>query len=435
LTPAGSRRTVGYKTITKYDLIGRIYTANLNNLSGHNPLLQIPGQNGSPFSGENSAETPRFAVRTVLFWAHLSIGVTAGLVILLMSATGVLLTYQRQLIAWSDRVPAARSPSAGATPLAMDELLARLAARSSHQTPPFSVAVRNDPDAPVVVSAGADVVLLINAYTGDVIGDGSTLRRLLRTITDWHRWIGRAPGQARDVARSISGAANLAFFVLLVSGSYLWLPRVWSWRAVRPLVWFRRAGTTRARHFNWHHVVALWCFVPLLVIIVSGVVMSYDWANALVYRVAGETPPAVQARPTPDRPAARNDPAPPSSPSVDAAWNRARAFAPADWETLTMRTPGHRDLAVTVTIDSGTGGQPQRRGQLTLDRATGTIVKWEPFSSNSPGRRLRTYLRFGHTGEVFGLAGQTIAGLASLGAVALGCTGLSLAIRRLRARV
>jgi len=44
-------------------------------------------------------------------------------------------------------------------------------------------------------------------------------------------------------------------------------------------------------------------------------------------------------------------------------------------------------------------------------------------------------LRFGHTGEVFGLAGQTVAGLASLGALVLGYTGLSLAIRRLRARV
>jgi len=371
----------------------------------------------------------------VLFWAHLSIGVTAGLVILLMSGTGALLTYQRQLIAWSDRVPTARPPSSATTPLAMDELLAHLSASPSHGSAPFAVAVRNDPDAPVVVSAGADVVLLVNAYTGQVIGDGGTLRPFFRTITDWHRWIGRAPGQARDVARSISGAANLAFLVLLVSGSYLWLPRVWSWRTVRPLVWFRWAGTPRARHFNWHHVVALWCFVPLLVIIASGVVMSYAWANALVYRVAGETPPAPQARPTSDRSAARNDAAPAPSSAVDAAWNGAKAFAPADWETLTLRTPGPRDVAVTVTIDSGTGGQPQRRGQLTIDRATGAVVKWEPFSTNSPGRRLRTYLRFGHTGEVFGLAGQTIAGLASLGALALGYTGLSLAIRRLRARV
>ncbi len=397
--------------------------------------MQIPRQNGSPVIGENRTAVPRVALRTVLFWAHLSTGVTAGLVILLMSATGVLLTYQRQLIAWSDRVPLARPPSTGAAPLAMDELLARLAATPLHPTAPFLVAVRNDPEAPVVVTAGADVVLLINAYTGQVIGDGGALRPLFRTITDWHRWIGRAPGHARDVARSISGAANLAFFVLLVSGSYLWVPRVWSWRTVRPLVWFRWAGTAKARHFNWHHVVALWCFVPLLVIIASGVVMSYGWANALVYRVAGETPPAPQVRPTPDRPAAHNDPAPASSLNVDGIWNQARAFAPADWETLTLRTPAARDAVVTVTIDSGTGGQPQRRGQLTVDRATGTIVKWEPFSSSSPGRRLRTYLRFGHTGEVFGLAGQTIAGLASLGAVALGYTGLSLATRRLRARV
>jgi len=397
--------------------------------------VQIPRQKSGPFSSENSAAVSRFAVRTVLFWAHLSIGVTAGLVILLMSGTGALLTYQRQLIAWSDRVPTARPPSSATTPLAMDELLAHLSASPSHPPAPFSIAVRNDPDAPVVVSAGADVVLLVNAYTGQVIGDGGTLRPFFRTITDWHRWIGRAPGQARDVARSISGAANLAFLVLLVSGSYLWLPRVWSWRTVRPLVWFRWAGTPRARHFNWHHVVALWCFVPLLVIIASGVVMSYAWANALVYRVAGETPPAPQARPTSDRSAARNDAAPAPSSAVDAAWNGAKAFAPADWETLTLRTPGPRDVAVTVTIDSGTGGQPQRRGQLTIDRATGAVVKWEPFSTNSPGRRLRTYLRFGHTGEVFGLAGQTIAGLASLGALALGYTGLSLAIRRLRARV
>lgn len=49
--------------------------------------------------------------------------------------------------------------------------------------------------------------------------------------------------------------------------------------------------------------------------------------------------------------------------------------------------------------------------------------------------RLRAYLRFAHTGEVFGLARQTIAGLASLGAVVLGYTGLSLPIRRRRARV
>ena len=83
------------------------------------------------------------------------------------------------------------------------------------------------------------------------------------------------------------------------------------------------------------------------------------------------------------------------------------------------------------TIDRGEAGQPQKRGTLTVNAPTGEVVRWEPFSSLTPGRRLRSILRFGHTGEVLGLVGQTIAGLASLGGAVLVYTGISLAIRRL----
>jgi len=58
-------------------------------------------------------------------------------------------------------------------------------------------------------------------------------------------------------------------------------------------------------------------------------------------------------------------------------------------------------------------------------------VRWQPFSAGSPGRRLRSILRFAHTGEVLGVVGQTIAGLVTLGATVLVYTGLALAWRRL----
>ena len=41
-------------------------------------------------------------VRTVLFWCHLVAGVFAGVIILTMSVTGVLLTYERQMLLWAD---------------------------------------------------------------------------------------------------------------------------------------------------------------------------------------------------------------------------------------------------------------------------------------------------------------------------------------------
>lgn len=41
-------------------------------------------------------------LRSILFWLHLACGVLAGGVILIMSVTGVLLTYQRQITTWAD---------------------------------------------------------------------------------------------------------------------------------------------------------------------------------------------------------------------------------------------------------------------------------------------------------------------------------------------
>jgi uncharacterized iron-regulated membrane protein len=98
-----------------------------------------------------------------------------------------------------------------------------------------------------------------------------------------------------------------------------------------------------------------------------------------------------------------------------------------------MRLPTSADAPVTFTIDRGDGGQPHLRAQLTLDRKSGEVVRWEPFSSYTTGRKLRSFLRFAHTGEAAGIVGQTVAGLASAGGAVLVWTGLALALRRWRA--
>jgi uncharacterized iron-regulated membrane protein len=51
--------------------------------------------------------------------------------------------------------------------------------------------------------------------------------------------------------------------------------------------------------------------------------------------------------------------------------------------------------------------------------------------TSSPAGKARRYLRFVHTGEIYGFIGQTLAGLASIAAIVLVYTGISLAIRRL----
>ena len=261
-----------------------------------------------------------------------------------------------------------------------------------------------------------------------MLGDGSQgTRNFFRTVTDWHRWLG-AKGENRNVARAITGAANLGFLFLVMSGFYLWWPRSWNLKAVRNVLWFRSGLPSRARDFNWHNVIGFWSAVPLFIIVLSAVVISYTWAGNLVYRIAGETPPAPRANQPNANAGTNKDPL--AFNNLNSQWLRAEQQV-SDWQSISLQLPASAAAPLTFNIDRGTGGQPQKRAQLVLDRASGEIVKWEPFSSYSRGRQLRSLLRFAHTGEVLGVAGQTVAGIVSTGGAVLVLTGLALAFRRL----
>jgi uncharacterized iron-regulated membrane protein len=372
-------------------------------------------------------------LRRVIFWCHLVAGVVAGSIVLIMSVTGVLLTYEKQMATWADLRPFRNPPPPGAVRLAPDAIVAAVQ-RAYPEAAPTTMTAWADPSAPASVVIAGPRTILVNPYTAQVLGEpGRQPRAFFRKMTDWHRWLG-ATTEGRATGRAITGACNLAFLFLVVSGFYLWFPRTWTWRQVRAVLWFRGGLRGKARDFNWHNAIGLWSAVPLFIVVLSGAVISYPWAGDLVYRAAGETPPArpAPAAPRPAAPATATDPAARPAPvaSLDALWARAEGQVDG-WRTITARLPAPGSSTAVFTIDRGTAGQPQKRGTLTMNTRTAEVTKWEPFSALSTGRRWRSYLRFAHTGEIAGLAGQTIAGLASLGGAVLVYTGISLAIRRL----
>ena len=67
-------------------------------------------------------------IRTVFFWIHLTAGLLAGVVVLVMSATGVLLAFEKQLVYYADTRNISLTPPPSATPLPIDALLARVRA-------------------------------------------------------------------------------------------------------------------------------------------------------------------------------------------------------------------------------------------------------------------------------------------------------------------
>lgn len=368
-------------------------------------------------------------LRKIIFWIHLPVGVIAGIVILIMCVTGVLLAFEKQIISWADtRNYRSAPPSAEARHLPVEALVGK--AREARGGDPTAVTLKSDVEAPAEVAFGREATLFLNPYSGQVLGEGATsVRSFFRTMTDWHRWLG-AKGDNRNVARAITGACNLGFLFLVASGFYLWWPRNWNLKAVKNQLWFRRGLPAKARDFNWHNVIGFWTAVPLFIVVLSATVISYTWASNLVYRVVGEAPPAP--RPANQQQPARpnnNEPSATAVTNIDSAWSIAKGQV-SDWRSITLQLPTSAAAALTFNIDSGTGGQPQKRAQLVLDRSTGAVTRWEPFSSYTRGRQLRSIMRFAHTGEVAGIPGQIIAAIVSLGGAVLVFTGLGLAIRR-----
>ena len=369
--------------------------------------------------------------RSLLFWMHLALGVTAGAVILLMCVTGVALTFEKQVLEWADRRVAAMSSPAGTAPLSPETLLAAAAAAGPGAAP-TGLTVRADPAAPATVTFEGARALLVDPARGHILGEPSPgLRRFFRLMTDWHRWLA-LEGANRATGRAVTGAANLAFLFIVLSGIYLWLPRILTWAQVRQVLWFRPGLAPKARDFNWHNVIGIWSVVPLAVVVAGAVPISYSWAGNLVFSLAGEAPPRPPggaARAGGGGPAGRGPAV--SAQGIDGAVAAALATVPR-WRTASVRlTPA--DQPLTVTVDAGYGGQPQFRTTLTIDRVTARIARRERFDDLSPGRQWRTWFRFVHTGEYYGLAGQAIAGLVSAGGAVLVYTGIALSLRRLAA--
>ena len=195
-------------------------------------------------------------MRKMPFWIHLIMGVVAGVLIFVMCVTGVLLTFERQMTDWADRRNARVTPPPGAARIPLSDLVAKSGGT------PAGVIVRSDPSEPVELVMGRDRTYL-NPYTGAVTGSPcATTRAFFQSTRAWHRWFATGDA-AQKRTEPLWDAANVLFFFLVLSGPFLWWPKQFTWRHLRPIVWFRGRLSGKARDFNWHNTIGLWTSVPL----------------------------------------------------------------------------------------------------------------------------------------------------------------------------
>ncbi len=338
-----------------------------------------------------------------------------------MCVTGAILSFEKNIVEFAERGEQ-RVASAVGERLPISRLVASATA-AKPDAKPASITILADPTSSATVSLGREGRLFIDPYTGEVLGEGNaSLRGFFSTTTSLHRWLAME-GDGRAWGKAITGFFNAMFLVLAITGIYIWMPRKLSFRNIKPVLWFRKTHTGKARDFNWHNVTGFWCSLVLIVLTATGMVISYRWASDLVYTLTGNEAPTQQARSESSKPAAE----PKIPENLDALWTAANARNDG-WKSVSLRLPMTEDAVFTV--DEGKYWNIFGRSTLTLNSATAEVTKWEPYSSRNSGQQLRSWMRFTHTGESFGFIGQFVGFIACLGGALLVYTGVALSVRR-----
>lgn len=396
-------------------------------------------------------------IQRILFWVHLGAGLIAGLAIGIMCVTGVVLAFEKQLVAWAERDARRIEGDAPMQQrLTLDELQARLRAVQP-EARPNAIVLTNEPTAAVAFSSGRAGAYYANPYTGEVREPTSkTMSEIMRVAIEWHRYLGFGGEVSRPRGKWVNGICNVAFFVLAATGLYLWMPRQWSWRALRPVVWFRQNATSKARDFNWHNTIGFWTAPVLMILTLTAMPISFRWAGNLIFTLTGTPQPAAgsqtgapAAEIAAPGPEARRLP-------LEALLVTAQKAVPS-WQTITLRLGGPQGSrarqsqqagapeaeagqraggrsrgaqAVTFTIRERDSWPRTATTTLALNPFTGEIVQRTGYADLNAAQQVRAWTRFLHTGEAVGWVGQLLAGLASLGGAFLVYTGFALSWRR-----
>lgn len=128
----------------------------------------------------------------------------------------------------------------------------------------------------VTQRGGGNGELLVDAYTGSVLGEDTRLA-FFNVIRGVHRWLGDSPESRADktLGRRIVGIVVLCFVVIVLTGLIVWIPRNSHLLKMRLKVETRKGW--RRFVYDSHVSAGIYVLPLLLVLSLTGLTWSYGW--------------------------------------------------------------------------------------------------------------------------------------------------------------
>jgi uncharacterized iron-regulated membrane protein len=354
------------------------------------------------------------AFRKRLLQLHLFVGLAVAAVVTVMAGSGAWMVFRPQLE--KRAYPELFAVTPGETRAPLDLLAANAAAAFPGRT--FSqVRFWAEPTRAAMIRCSNSDQIYLDPWTGRVLGMQNRYRGLFGRAEDIHRYFA-LPG---DIGKHVTGLGAFALIFLVLSGLVLWVPPVW--RGLKAALALNLALKGRAALLNWHKTVGVFVGVFAVLSALTGLPHAYHWYEVGVYRIVGSEPPTAPAA-SPVTDGQRRLP-------LETIWQKARAALP-DYHSANVYFPKPKSNTVEIWIVGADGPHPHARSLYHVDAVTGALLRAVPWAEASAGHKFFYWGLAWHLGQAWGLPGQIVAFLITLGVPLLAVTGVLAYFRRRR---
>lgn len=352
-------------------------------------------------------------MRKTLFTLHLYLALATAAFVILLGLTGSIMAFEPEIDRLIHRKISYVQP--GAKAMSLEEVSAVVRkAFPGEQIEEYLPSVSPNLSYQIVLENSGAVY--VNQYTGQILGVRPARIEFLNYVHQIHLRLAWESESQSDPGKKIMSWAGVAMLLLLLSGVYLW------WPAKR--AWISKGASGRRWWFDLHNTVGIVCFVFLLVLTITGIVIGFERQSVpLLYKLTGSQPAQM--------PRSFPPPPPGGQPiSVDRVMEIARQALPGATPFMIMDLGPKRPLLVASRYpeDRTPGG----RCRVLVDQYTGKVLYVLGSRTAPAGERVRNLNRAIHTGDVFGIPSKIVMSIASLMLVLQAASGVVMWWKRIR---
>lgn len=346
---------------------------------------------------------------------HLWLGLSSGLVVLLLGITGCLLAFEIEIRKLTE-------PFRNVT-LQQQEYLAPSVLKTfaePHLASKKALGIEYPGAGKAAIASYYDETqfeqVFLNPYTGKILRHKNMNNDFFRIILDGHFYL----WLPHNVGQPIAASATLIFLVMMISGLILWWPRNKAARKQRfSIKWNVK---WKRKNYDLHNVLGFYMTWVAIFIAITGLVFGFQWFAKSVYFVTSGGEKMIEHQ----HPVSDTTKPLTTLNLADVLWQQHKPFVqPNEGMGVYFASLATDPVEITVNHRPGTY---YNADFFHYDQYTGQRIKahgsWEGKYSDAKTADKIARMNYDiHVGAIWGFAGKLLAFFASLIAASLPVTG------------